>query len=137
MNDTVKTPTVADLRKTGYKVGITHNRVYKMAYTDFNSGKIVVKVVLNVLENLRVLNRDCNSDGVLFEILPKGGKTEVIIFDPVSRLDFYASATCRDDENYDKKVGVQRCLDRIIGLMLVCQLHTTLKGRCLPGRFPA
>jgi methenyltetrahydromethanopterin cyclohydrolase len=121
MNDTVKTPTVADLRNTGYKVGITHNRVYKMAYTDFTSGKIVVKNGVNPVSTLREANIDSNSDGVLYELLPKGGRTEVTVTDEVNKIDFMASATCREDENYDKRVGVSRCLDRIIGLMLVCE----------------
>lgn len=120
MNDTVKTPTVADLRKSGYKVDVVHRRAWKIAYNDPPTGKIVVKNVLNTKRIMEDHSKD-GYDLVMFELLPKGGQTEVTVKDSVSGLDFTASATCRDDENYDKGVGVQRCLDRIIGLMLVCE----------------
>ena len=121
MNETVKTPTVAELRKAGYGVRVTHNRVYKMAYNDFASGKIVVKNSTNPISTLKKTNIDCNSDGVLYELLPKGGVTEVTVIDPVSNLEFTASAACRDSENYNKEVGVERCLSRIIDLMRICE----------------
>jgi hypothetical protein len=86
---------------------------------DFYTVKMVVKTVLNTKDMM--VEDESGDSGVLYELLPKGGKTEVTVNDPLSGLDFTASATCRDDENYDKSVGVGRCLDRIIGLMLVCE----------------
>jgi hypothetical protein len=119
MNDTVKTPTVADLRKTCYKVEIVHRRAWRICYSDYKTGKLVVKNVLNIKGVM--LNETDSPDPILIELLPKGGVTEVTVSDSVSGLDFTASATCRDSENYDKRVGVKKCLDRIIGLMLVCE----------------
>jgi hypothetical protein len=120
MNDTVKTPTLKAFREAGYEVDIVHRRAWKVAYNDFPTKKIVVKTVLNTL-SVMYRPEDKDENGVLYELLPRGGKTEVTVNDPGSGLDFTASAICRDDENYDKRVGVQRCLDRIIGLMLVCE----------------
>ena len=113
MNKTVRTPTLAELKTAGYEIDIHHNRVHKVAYSDPNTGKLVVT---------NVVGRKMDENGyVLFELLPKGGVTEVSVTDTVTGLEFAASARCRDDENYDKRVGVNRCLDRIIGLMLVCE----------------
>ena len=121
MNETIKTPTLAELKAAGYEVDIDHCRLFKIAYEHPTTRKLVIHTVCHPRQFM-----SCNSEadeeiGLLSELLPKGGKTNVMVRDPVSNLDFTATATCREDENYDKRIGVEKCLDRIVGLMLVCE----------------
>jgi hypothetical protein len=118
----MKTPTIVDLRKLGYKVKVSHYRNHKAAYVDYN-GKIVVKNLLGLVRNAYG-----NDEGTLVELLPKGGVTEVTVRDPDTNLDFFANSTCRDDECYKKKTGVETCLERIHNLMLVVDGKTDEKS---------
>jgi hypothetical protein len=123
MNDTITTPSLNSFRKAGYEVDISHNRIWKIAYNDFETGKIVTKKVLKDISTMKLdnaVNKAVNGE-VIYELLPKGGITEVIVFDPESDLNFTAKATCSNKDNYDKRIGVDKCLSRIIGLMLVCE----------------
>ena len=115
MNDTVKTPTLAEVIVAGYRVDIKHRRRVKMATKDLSTGKLLVKTSLKEKHELSFDLFSYN------ELLAKGGVTEVTVTDPEFGLEFFASATCRDDEEYCKKTGINKCLDRIIGLMLVCE----------------
>lgn len=107
---------VKEFRSKGYKVSIKHWRRWKVAYVEPVSKKLIVGNVLSLRSNM-----ECDlEDGWLSELLPNGGKTEVKIYDPASGLDFFADSTCRTDENYNKAIGVQKCLERITDLIRVC-----------------
>lgn len=117
----IRMPSLNEIKAAGYDVKISHKRRVKVAYTDNNTGKIVVKVVLKSLTEMETdFLGNSHFDSVLTELLPKGGKTEVIIADTKTQVDFYASATCMDTFNYNKKEGINRALGRVILLMLVC-----------------
>jgi len=118
MNDKIRTPSLAEVRAAGYKVDISHRRLHKVAYTSPQTGKLVVHNVCHVKE---FVNTDSVKEFMLFELLPKGGLTEVTVTDPVTNLEFFASSRCHEVDNYDKRAGVEKCLERIIGLMVVCE----------------
>lgn len=111
------TPTVREFRQSGYQVRVDHKRAWKTSYVDFETRKIVTEVVYKTPREM--VNSDFDGE-VLIELLPRSGKTEVTVFDPNSGLDFFADATCRDDENYNKKIGTKKCLERISDLIRVC-----------------
>lgn len=113
MTNPIRNPSLAELTAAGYVVNIVHNRRHKVAYMDPANGKLVVKIFTEP-DHPPVEPRD-----VLTELLPKGGKTEVWVTDPETSAEFYGYAICREDENYNRKDGVNRALSRIIGLMLV------------------
>ena len=117
MNDTIKTPTLTEVIAAGYRVDIKHRRRYRVAYIEAGSKKLKVETLL--LEKWFVDIDPVPNE--LMELLSRGGVTEVTVTDPEFGLGFFASATCRDDEEYCKKSGIDKCLDRIIGLMLVCE----------------
>lgn len=112
----IKIPSLSEVKAAGYDVKINHVRLFKVAYIDDLSKKLVVK---NVLKTYGEMRNDI-SENILNELLPKGGKTEVILTDTETNVEFYASTTCRNDENYSKSIGINKALERVIGLMLVC-----------------
>ncbi len=118
-NDSVntnRTPSLSEFRNAGYVVNIEHQRRFRVAYKDPNTGKLIVHTTLGEKQEY-----EDAGEYLAWEILPKGGKTIVTVVDPVSDLEFFADSTCRDDENYNKRFGVQKCLERVFSLMLVCQ----------------
>jgi hypothetical protein len=112
--------TVAELRKVGYKVKVSHKRAFKIAYLDWNSKKLIVKRVY-AYSGASYEETPFDNPNTLFELLPRGGRTELSIRDPETGIDFESLATCRDDENYNKKTGVARCIFLAIELMKVCE----------------
>lgn len=105
-----KVPTIKEFRKAGYKVNVDHQRAYRIAYTDFKTGKIIIKTVFNTAH---VMNKGDDTDQVLYELLPKGGRTEITVIDPNSKLEVFAYADCHSNENYNKTVGVEKSLERV------------------------
>jgi DNA-binding MarR family transcriptional regulator len=103
---TPRTPTLDEIKNVGYTVDIRHLRRHRYAYMTEN-GKLVIEEILCERKDI------CAS-----ELLARGGKTEVRIYDETGR-EWFASATCRNDENYCKATGIDECLKRITGLMLV------------------
>jgi hypothetical protein len=104
----IRTPTLAEVKAAGYHVSITHNRLCRVAYQDLSTGKLVVKTMTR-----RELPReeDCETPEAahkmvttITELLPKGGLTEVWVTDP---------------DNYNKRDGVNKALERVVELMLV------------------
>lgn len=118
--------TIKEFRKAGYKVHVDHRRLWKIAYIEPRNKSLVVKTVENTQG---VMSRGGTPDenGVLYQLLPKGGRTEVTVTDPATGLDFYAYADCRSDENYNKRTGVEKCLERVAELVLVCSHHNEAK----------
>jgi len=116
MNETIKVPTVKEMIDAGYIVKVVHLRRFKVAYVDA-VGRIKI--------NYQVLNPnepfECIDNQTFLEELATGGRTEVTVIDPDIRLEFTTSSRCRNDENYNKRMGVSLCLKRIVDLMLVCE----------------
>jgi hypothetical protein len=113
-------------KASGYAVKIVHNRQYKVAYVEPITGKLVVKVIVNDTQSMTPggLNppdwkRPNDEPMCVSQLLAKGGVTEVTVTDPETGTDFYAKATCREDENYSRATGVDKCLCRIYDLMTV------------------
>ena len=118
MNDTpIKTPTLAELRDTGYVINIEHNRARRIAYT--KNGKMIVKDILD--SEIPELNIEEDSDyGFgLGTVLPKGGLTEVWVTDPETSAEFYGYGRCHSKDNYNKRTGIGEALKKISGLMMV------------------
>ena len=85
--------TVKDLRQQGNKVRVIHSRACR-----FTSRKD------SVLEAI--------------EILPRGGRTQVQITTP-NGTEIEGSAICSKKDNYCKRTGVQKCIERaLISLLL-------------------
>jgi hypothetical protein len=112
-------------KASGYTVKIVHNRRYKVAYIEPITNKLIVKVIVNDTQSMTPggLNPDWkwpnNEPMCISQLLAKGGVTEVTVTDPETKTDFYAKAVCREDENYSKAFGVDKCLCRIYDLMTV------------------
>ncbi len=125
MNNTINVPTLTEFRKGGFTVNIEHYHRYKIAYKD-RQGKIFVETIYRRREYIEdpsfLYFKPFTKEAcpVLFELLPKGGRTEVTVIDPETKAEFWASAVCRKDENYNKFIGVNQCLSRIADLMAVC-----------------
>ena len=86
--------TVQQLRNTGYKVRVLHNRLY------------------NGYQKWQVGSRDRAAfSGMPIEPDSKGGSTEVVIDSPDGR-HFHGVAICSKKENYNKKLGVKIALGR-------------------------
>lgn len=86
--------TVQQLRNSGYKIRVLHNRLYN-GYHKWQVGA---------------------GDRVVFSGVPidpdaKGGSTEVIIDSPTGE-HFHGLAICSRKENYNKKLGVRIALGR-------------------------
>lgn len=82
---------VEGLRKSGKKVSIKHARIYKEVWVDASS-------------TCRVLEE---------QISPKGGSTVVEIVYPDGRTST-GIANCRNNEPFDKKLGVAIALKRAL-----------------------
>ena len=86
--------TVQQLRNTGYKVRVLHNRLY------------------NGYQKWQVGSRDRAAfSGMPIEPDSKGGSTEVVIDSPDGK-HFHGVAICSKKENYNKKLGVKIALGR-------------------------
>lgn len=120
MNTTaIRTPSLNEIKLVGYTYEIQHFRNYEVAYKDRYNRLLVKKVVSPIDPN--------KFDDVITNVNPRGGRTRVTVVDETGR-EWTAEATCRDDDNYNKREGIARCLDRIVGLMLV--LDGTEGFRC-------
>jgi hypothetical protein len=77
----------------------------------------LVHKVLNPASIYAELNRDFADNSIIWELLPKGGKTLVTVTDPDTGLEFIGVTRCRDDDNYNKREGIERALNKIVDLM--------------------
>lgn len=87
----MKTPTVAELRKQGYTVKVSHKR-----NTQLKSGA----------------SRSAPTPHD-FEVSPRGGITKVEIVAPDQRL-FIGEARCSDLDNYNKSIGRNIAIGRAL-----------------------
>jgi len=119
MNDTpIKTPTLAEFVAAGYVTDVYHDRLHRVAY--IKNGKLIVKDFhSSEIPAAESLAENSDLEFGMATLLPKGGKTEVWITDPVTSAEFYAYGICHPHDNYDKKAGVTEALKRIVALMLV------------------
>jgi hypothetical protein len=86
--------TVQQLRNSGYKVRVLHNRLYN-GYHKWQVGAIE-----NAKYNCGPIEPDA-----------KGGSTQIIIDSPTGQ-HFQGLAICSKKENYNKKMGVRIALGR-------------------------
>lgn len=121
MTKTVEIPTLEELRAAGYVIKIKHNRPTKFAYVDPKSKKIVVKVVVNDPNNNLDYPRFSLEflDPIVSELLPKGGKTEIWVTDPTTSAEFYGYSRCHSEDTYEKRIGINKAIERVVQLMLV------------------
>lgn len=115
-------PTLNEIKKAGYTVDINHNRDHTVV-DKTDAGKIVTKTIRKPHHTFTKSENYC-----MWELLTKGGQTEVIVKDNESN-EFIATSECRNDENYEKAIGISHCLERIVGLMLVCDGQNGFKMR--------
>lgn len=110
-----KLPTVKFLRENGFDVEITHTRRFKIVELDKMTGKIVTRHLLSSWEYAKGENR-------LAEFLPKGGLTEMYVTDTTIKDSptFYVKSVCSTKDNYNKKIGVSKCIARMVDFMRVC-----------------
>lgn len=114
----MKTPTLSDVRNAGYVVDIVHLRRFDVVYVQNN--KIVNKTVERAVKPSTPQQREDIWLRSLEVLNAKGGTTQLTVNDPKTGVDFYAESRCSVDDNYDKGVGIQKCLERVTGLMVVC-----------------
>jgi hypothetical protein len=79
-------PTIATLRRSGYKVRVLHTRNYKK----------VLKIC-----------------GIFEELSAKGGLTRIEITTP-SGEDVWGEAVCSKEDNWDRKLGISIALGRAL-----------------------
>jgi hypothetical protein len=129
LNWSEPTPNLSTFRKAGYGVEIVHNRRFKVAYVEPITGKLIIKAIYNDTHSMtdKGLNTEWKypkkpalDTFCMSELLAKGGITEITVTDPGTKTDFYAKSICRDDENYNRAAGVEKCLSRVYDLMTVC-----------------
>lgn len=88
----MKNPTVEELRKSGYKIRITHFRnLFNYSYVGYP--------------------KDYNAKGN--DICPRGGETVVQLTTPEGK-DIATTALCNLADNYNKKIGVAIALGRAL-----------------------
>lgn len=91
-------PTVADLRRSGFKVRVSHNRYFK---SNFMGGfKIRLSPYTRFTENRQ-------------GVLPKGGETTVEITDP-NGVTVFGTSVCRPDEAFVKRLGLSVSIGRAL-----------------------
>lgn len=110
----IRTPSLAELKSAGYHVNIRHGRSHRLAFIDPNTSKLVVKTMIPPEHP-----RGIKPEDVMIELLPKGGLTEVWVTDPETSAEFYGYARCHKSDNYNKKDGINKALERVMELMLV------------------
>jgi hypothetical protein len=110
-----ETPTLKDIKNAGYYVNIRHLRAHSVAY---KSGDLLEVGVVTVEKEIAE-SAERHGEG-LFALLPKGGRTEVEVYDPETKAKFWADAVCHPDDHYIRAEGIKECLKKISGLMLVC-----------------
>lgn len=125
----MKTPTINDFKAAGYDVDITHRRDHQIAYISPTTKKLLTKVVQQPHYEFTKNKHGIGEVGLLWQLNARGGKTEVTVIDPITYESFYAFSDCHTDDNYDKKVGIERCLSRIASLMMVCDGKEGFKMR--------
>jgi hypothetical protein len=87
--------TIEELRNSGYKVKIFHNRLYN-GYHAWQNGRRVYGY----------------TDGIIGPDT-KGGSTEVIIQTPTGER-LHGIAICSTEDNYNKKLGVKIAFGRAL-----------------------
>lgn len=109
------------LKGGGFVFDIQHVRRYRVAYRDIETGKVVTKV--EMYSKAQLANWPFTR--LPIELLPKGGKTVLTIFIPQIGYTVSAEAQCRNDENYNKRVGlafailrIQNQVERDLGYLL-------------------
>jgi hypothetical protein len=118
----INTPSLGELIEKGFKVEITHNRNFRISYSEPITNKLIVKTVQRPISEM---DGDARSFGALqhrtyiSQLLPNGGKTEIKVVHPAGH-EIYAHAVCADIENYNKRRGVDIALRRAYQLMIVC-----------------
>jgi hypothetical protein len=121
-NDTsTKTTTLADLRNAGYEVDIRHNRI--IDYANVVNGKLVIGKAFMSVPEFRAFK------GTNSALRARGGRTDVTVTDPETKLEFYGYGICCDGDNYNKKDGIDEALKRVTALMLVCDGKDGFKCR--------
>lgn len=93
--------TVQQLRNTGYKVRVLHNRLYS-GYYKWENG-------MSAIEESKIIQPKIKK--ILLEPDAKGGSTQVVIDSPNGE-HFEGHAICSKKENYNKKLGVKIALGR-------------------------
>ena len=115
METTYTVPTVKDLRKAGYKVFVKHCRLFKVSRLNYEKNRVDVTIEsFFAIQGME--KKVCDS---IFELLSKGGSTEIIVTDPKSGSEFSYTAVCSRHDNYCKKTGVELALKHIAGMMVV------------------
>lgn len=109
-----KTPTLNDIKNAGYYVNIRHLRAHSVAYKV--GPRLETGVVMVEKEVAETAERQ--GEG-LFGILPKGGRTEMEVYDPQSRTRFVTHANCHPDDHYVCSEGIKECLKKVTGMMEV------------------
>lgn len=109
-NKSSSLPTIEELRKNGWKCRVHHWRSVKRAVANTRLTRLKI---IKELVPAQLAKRVAKASGYN-EILPKGGKTEVLITDSDGN-DYCAAAYCHSKKDgFSYKGGVEECLKKII-----------------------
>lgn len=109
-NKSSSLPTVEGLRKNGWKCRVHHWRSVKRAVANTEHTRLKITEELMPVQLAKRLSRTSGYN----EILPKGGKTEVLITDKDGN-NYYAAAHCHSKKDgFSYKDGVKECFKKII-----------------------
>jgi hypothetical protein len=98
----MKTKSIAQLRRSGVKVRVTHLRRVKQ----------LKQSSLMTLKEVREINEQ-RPDGLKLELAPKGGKTVVRVEFPDGTIREQRLGVWHEDA-YSKSEGISRCLAKIV-----------------------
>lgn len=109
-----KTPTLKEIKAAGYYVNIRHLRAHDAAY------KIGSRLETGVMMMEKEVAEAAERQGEgLFSIRPKGGRTEIEVYDPESRTRFCCFSLCHPDDHYVRSDGIKEALKQVTGMMSV------------------
>ena len=91
-------PTVADLRRSGFKVRVSHTRYFNHKF--LGGSKIVRSAYTRFSPNRQ-------------DVLPKGGETTVEITDP-NGVTVFGTSVCSQNEAFFKRLGLSIAIGRAL-----------------------
>lgn len=104
-----KSSTVESLRKSGYKVKVTHYRNFREGYGyELRSIYEINQIKIGRQEQAMGPIDWAHTD----HISPHGGYTEIYLTTP-ENISYFAASHCADDDNFNYAVGRNICFGRI------------------------
>jgi hypothetical protein len=96
---------VHTIRKNGYRVEVTHRRLYKF----LSEGNVITTDPISEYESSLAFSEQERRNG----LQQKGGSTSVRIFGSSGKLLWETLVVCSKKDNYSKSLGVEIALNRL------------------------